>query len=60
MMRHNGVAHFIYKGAEVTFFAPDVVPFVGGEQSPEEEKAADKVRRIRKQLADADMYGAAG
>ncbi len=58
LMRMQGVAHFTYRGCEVTFFMPDAQPPTVAEG--ETEEAADKrVRRQRRQLAEQDAYGAA-
>ena len=55
MMRAAGVAHFTYKGCEVTFFTPDAMPFNEG-QTEDERKA---MARRRKELAELDTYGSA-
>ncbi len=54
-MRAAGVAHFTYKGCEVTFFSPEAMPFNEG-QTEDEQKA---MQRRRRELADLDTYGSA-
>lgn len=62
-LRKLGVAGFKYRGCEVTFF--EALPLemqVAAEdddEDAEDETSAERLKRVRKQMLDADIHGSA-
>jgi hypothetical protein len=66
-LRKLGVAGFSFRGCEVTFYEPLPIEMQTAakdaddddDDDEEDETPADRVKRIRKQMLDADIHGSA-